>query len=414
MFFQAVIVTLCLGMVGDVAPPTRLNSGQSCASAKCHDGFSKKNYIHGPLVQGACDACHEQPDETKHEFEFAEQGAALCLDCHDEILDSLKHLHGPVAAGDCLVCHDAHSSMHETLLISPIEQLCVDCHSDRQEALEDAAHAHEPAKEQCLSCHLPHGGETALMLTATVPELCLNCHDDMADQFDDALVTHGVAISGQACLSCHHAHESENEKLLIVEPAKLCMSCHDKAIKLGERTIPNMAIHLQDNPQHHGPIQEKDCLACHNAHASGFVSLVNNAYPKKFYAPYDEEAYELCFACHDVEAFEESETDEATQFRNGERNLHYLHVNKSSKGRSCRACHDVHATSQPHHIATSVPFGQWRIPLNYQTSDNGGSCQPGCHKAYRYDREQPAVNIIALEADKSSTDQMGDAQANPK
>ncbi len=419
MFFQAVVVTLCLGLSGEVTPPTRLESGQGCASTNCHGGFAKKTFVHGPLVEGACDACHEQADETKHVFEFAAQGAARCVDCHDETLESIKHLHGPVGAGDCTVCHDPHSSMHEKLLLKPAEQLCVACHTDRQEMIEDAEHVHEPAKAQCMACHKPHGGATAMMLTASVPELCLECHDDMADQLDDALVTHGVAVSGKACLSCHHAHESEIEKLLIVEPEKLCMSCHDKDIKLESRTLPSMAVHLKDNLQHHGPVQEKDCMACHNPHASGFVSLVASAYPQKFYASYDEEAYELCFACHDLEAFEESETDEATQFRNGERNLHYLHVNKSGKGRSCRACHDVHATIQPHHIATSVPFGQWRIPLNYQTFENGGSCQPGCHKSYRYDREEPVENIIAIEAEAPPTNNQptgkkSEASANPK
>ncbi len=397
MVFQAVVVTLCFGLSGEVAPPSLLDGSQGCASTNCHDGFAKRTHIHGPLEQGSCDACHEQPDETKHVFEFAEQGADLCLDCHDDTIESLKHLHGPVAAGDCTICHDAHSSMNEKLLLKPIEQLCVDCHDDRLEMMEDAKHVHEPAKEQCLDCHLPHGGETAMMLTATVPDLCLDCHDDMADQFDDALVTHGVAMKGRACLSCHQAHESENDKLLIVEPAKLCLSCHNKAIEIKDKVIPNMVAYLQDKPQHHGPVQEKDCLACHSAHASGFVSLVTSAYPQKFYAPFDEEAYELCFSCHDLEAFEEPETDEDTQFRNGEQNLHYVHVNKKVKGRSCRACHDVHASSHPHQIRTSVPFGKWRIPLNYQTSENGGSCQPGCHKAYRYDRQNPVTNIVPVD-----------------
>jgi len=33
----------------------------------------------------------------------------------------------------------------------------------------------------------------------------------------------------------------------------------------------------------------------------------------------------------------------ATGFRDGDVNLHYVHVNREKKGRSCRACHDIHA-----------------------------------------------------------------------
>jgi hypothetical protein len=43
-----------------------------------------------------------------------------------------------------------------------------------------------------------------------------------------------------------------------------------------------------------------------------------------------------------------------------------------------------------------VPFGGWRIPINYQATETGGGCQPGCHRAYRYDRDTPAVNLPAV------------------
>jgi len=78
------------------------------------------------------------------------------------------------------------------------------------------------------------------------------------------------------------------------------------------------------------------------------------------------------------------ETDEATGFRNGERNLHWVHVNKKTKGRTCRTCHEVHASKRPRLVAESVPFGKrgWRLPLNFEKTETGGSCQPGCHRAY--------------------------------
>ena len=75
-----------------------------------------------------------------------------------------------------------------------------------------------------------------------------------------------------------------------------------------------------------------------------------------------------------------------TGFRNGEENLHFKHVNKIDKGRTCRACHDFHASPNPKHIKTQTKFGNWEFKLNYQKTETGGSCWPGCHVQRKYDR----------------------------
>lgn len=77
----------------------------------------------------------------------------------------------------------------------------------------------------------------------------------------------------------------------------------------------------------------------------------------------------------------------ATGFRDGDRNLHYLHVNRQKKGRSCRACHDMHASTQPFQLRERVKFGRWLMPLNFKKTETGGSCSTGCHKLRVYDRE---------------------------
>jgi hypothetical protein len=38
-----------------------------------------------------------------------------------------------------------------------------------------------------------------------------------------------------------------------------------------------------------------------------------------------------------------------------------------------------------------VPFGAWYLPLNFQKTENGGSCLPGCHKLKKYDRVKKEV-----------------------
>jgi hypothetical protein len=69
--------------------------------------------------------------------------------------------------------------------------------------------------------------------------------------------------------------------------------------------------------------------------------------------------------------------------------MHFLHVNKE-KGRSCKACHEVHAGNQDKHVRKEVPFGgSWKLPVNFTKTPNGGSCVVGCHKPKAYDRTNP-------------------------
>jgi predicted CXXCH cytochrome family protein len=201
-------------------------------------------------------------------------------------------------------------------------------------------------------------------------------------------------MTGQACASCHDAHASTTKGLLTRASAgEVCLACHDKEIQARDRNIDNIAARLNTNPHHHGPLSSGDCAACHNAHGSKWPALASQAYPGDFYVAFRSETYQLCFECHEATAFASAETEDATGFRNGTQNLHYVHVNKSFKGRACHACHDPHASKNDKHIAEGVRFGKWTIPINFRPSPTGGSCGSGCHRPYGYDREQPVANV---------------------
>ena len=87
------------------------------------------------------------------------------------------------------------------------------------------------------------------------------------------------------------------------------------------------------------------------------------------------------------------QTETVTYFRNGKTNLHTLHVNQK-KGRTCRACHDVHASNQEDHIREEFRFGMMDIPIEYKKNENGGTCIPGCHNQRSYDRIDPIDNEV--------------------
>ncbi len=385
---SAVILACCCAAIAQ-APP---DYTKGCGDTACHGGLTRGKVIHAPVSESLCDACHEVTDEKKHTFAYTTDAPELCLECHDDMIEDRDFLHGPVAAGACTSCHNPHASENSALLKAPISELCRSCHETIDARMSDRANKHEPAADDCTNCHDPHGGDNSLNLTSAMPDLCLDCHDDVADRMDEA-VGHDAVTAGKSCANCHDPHASDLKHMLLGPTMDLCLSCHTEPIKSENATLLGIGKLLADSTSPHGPIRDRDCVACHSPHGGENFRLLTDAYPEKFYSPFGEDEYALCFGCHDVEAFEDEETDEFTAFRNGERNLHHLHVNREVKGRTCRACHDPHAGLGAKHMAKTVPFGSWSLPINYSSTDTGGSCQPGCHKRYRYDREEAVTNL---------------------
>ncbi len=378
-------------MQPDVAPEAFDHSSvsqQKCTD--CHKETMEGKYLHTAIKQEGCVVCHDPENSTNPKMLREASIGDNCAECHEDVTDELEFHHGPVAVGACTSCHNPHSSDHATLLKETGPKLCAQCHDDIFNNLETLKSTHQPVREDCLGCHQPHGGDRQMMLTSALPDLCLDCHDDMADAIDDATFSHAPVTEGRACLSCHNPHASGRNHLLIADGAQLCLSCHNRKIKSKQGFIADIAHRLAKYPERHGPVADDDCVTCHQPHGGDFFKLLTAAYPAKRYVSFDEDAYALCFECHEVEAFEDAVTDDATEFRDGQRNLHFLHVGSGDKGRTCRFCHDPHASSNSHQVTDSVAFGAWRIPLNYEATPTGGSCGPGCHQPRRYDRLTPA------------------------
>ncbi len=425
-----VATLLCtLAMPAWAGAPRKI--GEDCVTEKCHASFGKKKYVHGPVDAGECEPCHVQKKEGRHDFEpvpegddpvcydchdrkdegevvhgpvmegsctdchdphasdyeyqLVADGSELCFNCHEDDKTNQKHVHGPVAVGACVACHDPHSSNNEVRLRKPGSAMCFECHEEMKERVETAPHVHPPVKEKCWNCHSPHGSPYEFQLLDPVPQLCFRCHKEKKKQVENAKTKHGAVTTGKLCLNCHDPHTAEYPKQLLKAPMDLCLSCHDKPMETPTKPIKNMKKWLADHKDHHGPIREKDCAACHNPHGSNNMRILRRAFPPTFYAPYDPKNYALCFGCHSPKLAEDAKTTTLTGFRKGDKNLHYVHVHRK-KGRTCRACHQVHASNHPKHIRDSVPFGSWQLPINYEKFEDGGKCSPGCHVPREYHR----------------------------
>jgi predicted CXXCH cytochrome family protein len=352
----------------------------------CHEVEAAKQFVHGPF-QADCTLCHQPHGGNNRHFVKGGEGAESCKLCHDDVTKGKTHLHGPVAMGECLACHSPHQSDNKGLLVEPRTQLCLGCHIDVGVAMKNAISVHKPVEESCEGCHDPHGGTAEFFLPSEGSDLCMKCHGEFIEKSHQAAFPHAPMTEGKGCRNCHSPHASSQQRLLSTTTADLCLGCHNQEIHRGDKNIDNVAAQLADAKSLHGPIREKNCVACHQAHGSETASILRKPYPRDFYAPYKEGAYDLCFECHDRTLVKDAKS-EATGFRDGDRNLHFLHVNRE-KGRTCRACHAEHASTQDNHIRTEVPFGRWAMKVDFTKVETGGTCETGCHVPKSYDRVKP-------------------------
>ncbi len=354
----------------------------------CHEAKRKEfnqEVIHPPVEDGCVD-CHD-PHQSNMRFQLRGDGkrvSSLCFNCHEKEIFTRKHQHGPVATGDCIACHNPHASANQKLLIAPPEegQLCFECHENVKKQLA-RKNTHAPVEEDCSTCHDPHSSDTRFQLVSPPKELCASCHRDVSpdvyDAIDTAKFKHEPVAKGE-CTKCHTPHGSDVVSLLKGKGINLCGTCHQD---LGDEIAESKYLH--------GPVKTGSCTECHNVHGSQFSRLLVRYFPKEFYTEYKPEKYSLCFGCHNKRIAQNKSTTKLTNFRDGDYNLHFFHVNRK-KGRSCIACHNPHASNQAKHIRYEVPFGRWSYPIEFTPTKNGGGCVVGCHAPKKYSRTKPVSN----------------------
>jgi predicted CXXCH cytochrome family protein len=431
-------------------PTVALAKNASCITDACHARFGNAKQIHQPVAVNACFSCH-QADAGGHRYPLARTGNATCTfchavagtkqvqhkalaeqgpgvggagggctNCHDPHAartkfllkaDSVgalcakchetpmkKHAHEPFAAGQCTVCHQPHEADNAGLLRNGTGAThCFSCHADKQKAFAEMPHVHKVSAQNCLTCHGPHATDFPRQLKKSANDTCLSCHTKIQEQIATAKVAHGAVASG--CVTCHDPHAASQPNELRSRMDKVCLTCHDKAQKTADgRVIESMSRVLAASNLH-GPVRSGSCSECHNPHGADEPNLLRKYFPDKFYASFDVKNYALCFGCHDQQLVLKPRTDALTNFRDGDRNLHFVHVNRAEKGRTCKTCHEMHGSDLPKHMASSVQFegSGWAMPIKYEPAADGGTCTPGCHDEKSY-RRSKAANSTTLPA----------------
>jgi predicted CXXCH cytochrome family protein len=259
---------------------------------------------------------------------------------------------------------------------------CIACHGD----LVEHEVMHMAAEDACDNCHEstgaphPQDGIKGFTLMDRMPDLCFYCHEEPVSQkFEHQ------PVDNKDCLACHDAHGSSESALLKLPEQKLCLSCHNRAYISDTSETINISRLIHGKGMAHSAITDGGCILCHQPHGSGFRAILVDQYPEEDYVPAKTENFELCFMCHNTEIINSENTDWGTNFRNGDRNLHQLHIN-GNKGRNCRMCHNLHGSPQKFLIEEIVGFGNWEMKINFIPEEKGGSCLPGCHGKLTYRR----------------------------
>lgn len=426
---------------------------------KCHNphGGAKRNLLVTQDVTKLCGECHDPTRPMPLAVDGKPRKASPSSDRQD--LATFAKVHEPVAKGNCLTCHENHNAEHEGLLLDEQRTLCLACHEKIEKTLVGAKLIHRPVTEKCTKCHVAHAGNTERLLTLEPKTLCLSCHQPVADSLTSGFVeprlapdASGAAASpapapvaaaapGQAaepqppvarptgmllhaairdvksCLVCHEAHASVGKKLTHSPLGEACYTCHGKEIRMTapERVIPDIKSELAKARHQHQPVHDGRCAECHQGHASANSQLLSQAFPVGLYVPFTRAAYALCFACHDQRLATEGQTVH-TGFRDGERNLHYVHIMDEDpsrqaaasetaptpegralrkaavkKGRSCGLCHEPHSSMQAKQVRESVQYGPegWRLAIRFEQTAAGGTCTSACHKVKSYSNQEP-------------------------
>jgi predicted CXXCH cytochrome family protein len=365
----------------------RLTMPKRDLCGSCH-AVALSSTVHTPVAEGNCTGCHDPHASDHPALLKGDPAGGLCASCHDPSAFDKAFMHGPVAVGACVICHEPHTSSHKGLLAQDPKTLCVTCHLESAPTGAAARHEHRPMRDGCTTCHDPHASDVRFQLKEEIPGLCFGCHQGIERLVSSSPIVHRVLDDRAQCTQCHEPHYAPLPALQRRAQPDLCLQCHDRPVETDDgRVLADMRALLAENPNHHGPIREGACTSCHQPHGAEHFRLLLKEYPPEFYAPFDLDRYGLCFACHLPDLVQDRSGTGLTGFREGDLNLHWLHVNQE-KGRTCRACHEVHASQRPFHIRESVPFGTggWMLEINFEQTADGGTCTPACHRSQSYRR----------------------------
>jgi len=347
-----------------------------------------------PFLTAALSAADPPAANVAWEPDIDPQHGKTCISagCHTVELTGMHQKHVPYLEGNCLSCHEGHDSSSPKLLEGDIQQKCLACHTGLEMDASGTSLMHPPppdgvASTSCVDCHDPHESRLRNRLRNEDDFLsCSECHREFLEEAGAMPHRHDFFNPSTDCGTCHYAHQGSSDRHLRENVSESCLTCHDMSIQVDGRKLENLAHSLRDSKMIHGDGQPMACPTCHTPHGSKQPSLLVDDYPAGKYTGYAAENYALCWRCHDKQLTESASGIGATAFRDGDRNLHRVHVAELKQGRACHLCHMPHASDRPHLLREELRFKNWVSRFDYTETPEGGSCATPCHRPKEYRR----------------------------
>lgn len=159
----------------------------------------------------SCATCHTDQVHfmvgVKPVVDFRNKGD-FCLQCHAaEAADFRLPFRHQVLEGaiDCQDCHNPHTGFDVTTW-DGLNRVCLTCHMEMEGPW---VYEHDGVSgEECVACHRPHGSVHDKLLVTESNSLCLQCHFEQGfnsgDGWDIGDQAHQTYLSGEArCYDCH-------------------------------------------------------------------------------------------------------------------------------------------------------------------------------------------------------------------
>ena len=217
--------------------------------------------------------------------------------------------------------------------------------------------------------------------------VCQDCHDLSTEL--SAAVGHTPVQQGE-CSACHNPHASRFDKLLLERPGPLCARCH-----------PSVARQSQA-ASIHKPVAEGRCSDCHDSHGSSHAGLLV------------ETETELCSSCHSAIESWRAKSVQHRPFARGDcKTCHEPHASpnegllKTSGSRVCQSCHAFGPEFKSAHAGYPVERAACQTCHDPHASSRRGLFRETVHEAFASGDCQTCH--IGSGSDPFATVQKGDA-----
>ncbi len=178
----------------------------------------KQSFFHTDKNEKQCKSCHDMSLNEIKNVAFIDVTESNCYTCHSHITKD-KYGHAPAVNWLCTSCHDGKAGVENVknqgrskyLAGQPVDKECFRCHKSNYKRWSNYRYRHEPLDSgNCNKCHNPHSSPYKKFVRKPVDEICLGCHKDKhikARELQNSSCAGGIDKE-KNCVDCHNPHAS--------------------------------------------------------------------------------------------------------------------------------------------------------------------------------------------------------------